>query len=181
MEYRTLGLTDLKVSLICLGTMTWGEQNTEAEGHEQMDYAVGKGINFFDTAELYAIPPKAETYGRTEEIVGTWFKKTKKRKDIILATKAVGPSPGFAWIRDGKARFDRANINAAIEDSLKRLGTDYIDLYQLHWPNRSTNTFGKLGFEEETVTGQESDDILQTLEVLGELVKSGFLRNIVLC
>jgi aryl-alcohol dehydrogenase-like predicted oxidoreductase len=177
MKYRTLGKTDIKVSLICLGTMTWGEQNTEAEGHAQMDYAVEQGINFFDTAELYAIPPRAETFGRTEEIVGTWLGKSKKRKDIILATKVVGPAPGMAWIRNGKAKFDRANITAALEGSLKRLGTDYVDLYQLHWPNRPVNSFGELGFNH-AVTGREEDDMLETLRVLGDLVKAGKVRTI---
>jgi aryl-alcohol dehydrogenase-like predicted oxidoreductase len=176
MQYRTLGLTDIRVSLICLGTMNWGEQNTEAEGHAQMDYAVDKGVNFFDTAELYAIPPKAETYGRTEEIVGSWFRTRKARDKIILATKVCGPSSN-AWIRGGKARLDRANMTAALEDSLKRLGTDHVDLYQLHWPNRPVNIFGKLDFSGE-VTGRESDDILATLEVLADFVKSGKVRAI---
>jgi aryl-alcohol dehydrogenase-like predicted oxidoreductase len=164
------------VSLICLGTMNWGEQNTEAEGHAQMDYAVDKGINFFDTAELYAIPPKAETYGRTEEIVGSWFRTRKTRDKIILATKVCGPTSN-AWIRDGKARLDRANMTAALEGSLRRLGTDHVDLYQLHWPNRPVNIFGKLDFGGE-VTGRESDDILATLEVLADFVKSGKVRAI---
>lgn len=176
MEYRNLGLTDIRVSLICLGTMTWGEQNTEAEGHAQMDYAVSQGINFFDTAELYPVPPRAETAGRTEEIIGAWFKKTGKRKDIVLATKIAGP--GTAWFRDGKTAFTRAELAAAAEGSLKRLGTDYIDLYQIHWPRRPVNNFRKLGYEEKEVTGRESGEILETLEGLDALVKSGKVRAI---
>lgn len=175
MEYRTLGDTNVKVSLIGLGTMTWGEQNTEAEGLEQMDYAVEKGINFFDTAELYSIPPRAETYGRTEEIVGAWFKKSGKRKDIVLATKIAGPSGGLTWIRGGKTQFTKDEIFAAADASLRRLGTDYIDLYQIHWPRRPVNSFGKLGFNEE-ITGRESDEILETLTALADLVKSGKVR-----
>ena len=134
MEYRKLGNTDIEVSVICLGTMTWGQQNTEEEGHEQMDYAVDQGINFFDTAELYAIPPKEETQGSTEEIIGSWFKKNKNRDKIILATKVAGRS-GMKWFRGGETRLDKKNIEAAVEGSLKRLNTDYIDLYQLHWPD----------------------------------------------
>ena len=143
MKYTKLGNTDLKVSKICLGTMTWGEQNTEAEGHEQMDYALDQGVNFWDTAEMYSIPGRAETYGSTEKVIGTWFKKSGKRDQVILATKIVGPSPGITWVRDGKIDFSRASITAAIETSLQRLQTDYVDLYQLHWPERRTNFFGK--------------------------------------
>jgi aryl-alcohol dehydrogenase-like predicted oxidoreductase len=177
MEYRKLGLTDIKVSLICLGTMTWGEQNTEEQGHAQMDYAVEQGINFFDTAEMYAVPPSARTFGRTEEIIGSWFKKSGRRKDIILATKVAGPAPAMPWIRDGKASLTPAQIARAAEGSLKRLGTDVIDLYQVHWPERPVNTFGKLGFEE-AVTGRESDQIAATLEGLQALVKAGKVRHI---
>ena len=178
MEHRQLGATDIKVSLICLGTMTWGQQNTAEEGYAQMDYAVSRGINFFDTAELYAIPPSAETYGRTEEIMGEWFKKSGKRKDIILATKVVGPAAHLPWIRSGTAIPDRANIMEAAEGSLIRLQTDYIDLYQIHWPQRPVNSFGKLGYEENSITGREADDILETLEALSELVTSGKVRAI---
>ena len=129
MEMRKLGTTDIDVSLICLGTMTFGEQNTAEEAFAQMDYAVTQGVNFFDTAELYAIPPKAETYGRTEEIIGDWFKKTGKRKDIILASKVVGPASHMKWIREGKARLEPDQIVAACDASLKRLQTDYIDCW----------------------------------------------------
>lgn len=178
MQYKKLGDTDIDVSLICLGTMTFGEQNTAEEGYAQMDYAVDQGVNFFDTAELYAIPPKAETYGRTEEIVGEWFQKSGKRKDIVLATKVVGAAGHLPWIRDGKARLEKAQINEAVDGSLKRLQTDYIDLYQIHWPQRPVNSFGKLGFDQNTVTGREADVILETLQTMGDLVKAGKIRHV---
>lgn len=178
MKYKKLGNTDIDVSLICLGTMTFGEQNTAEEGYAQMDYAVDQGVNFFDTAELYAIPPKAETYGRTEEIVGEWFQKSGKRKDIVLATKVVGAAGHLPWIRDGKARLEKAQINEAVDGSLKRLQTDYIDLYQIHWPQRPVNSFGKLGFDQNTVTGREADVILETLQTMGDLVKAGKIRHV---
>lgn len=177
MEMRPLGTTGVDVSLICLGTMTWGRQNTEAEGHEQMDMAVDHGVNFFDTAEMYAVPPTEDTYGKTEEIIGTWFASRKNRDKIILASKIVGParSPGgFSWVRGGKTRLVREHIAQAVDASLKRLQTDYIDLYQLHWPNRSVNIFGKLGWapdpEEDFVEPRE------TLEALDEQVKAGKIR-----
>lgn len=178
MKYRTLGTTGIDVSLICLGTMTWGQQNSEAEGHAQMDYAAEQGVNFFDTAELYSIPPKAETQGATESIIGTWFQKTGKRKDIVLATKVVGPAPTMPWFRDGKAQLDAANINAACDASLKRLQTDYIDLYQLHWPQRNVNSFGKLDYDAAAFAGREADQILETLQALQGLVKTGKVRHI---
>ena len=175
MEYRKLGETDLEVSLICLGTMTWGQQNSEAEGHEQMDYALERGINFFDTAEMYSIPPRAETQGSTERIIGSWFKKSSNREKIILASKVAGRGR-MNWIRGAETKLDRENIEKAVEDSLKRLQTDYIDLYQLHWPDRPINLFGGgLGYkhiEAETVT------IAETLEVLYDLVKSGKIRYV---
>lgn len=176
MQYRPLGTTGMNVSSICLGTMTYGEQNTEAEAHGQMDYALAEGVNFFDTAELYAIPPKPETYGRTEEIIGSWFKKSGRRQDVILATKIAGP--GIAHIRGGDARLDAANIKAAVDGSLKRLQTDYIDLYQIHWPLRPVNSFGKLGFDQAKVTGRESDAILETLEALQKEIAAGRVRHI---
>lgn len=178
MKYKKLGGTDMDVSLICLGTMTFGEQNTAEEGYAQMDYAVDQGVNFFDTAELYAIPPKAETYGRTEEIVGAWFQKSGKRKDIVLATKVVGAAGHLPWIRGGKARLEKAQINEAVDGSLKRLQTDYIDLYQIHWPQRPVNSFGKLGFDQNAVTGREADVILETLQTMGDLVKAGKIRHV---
>ena len=137
MKFKKLGNTDLDVSLICLGTMTWGVQNNQEEAFEQMDYALDQGINFFDTAEMYAIPPSEQTFGTTETIIGNWFKKRNNREKIILATKITGPGP--SWIREGGLQYTNKNITAAIEGSLRRMKTDYIDLYQLHWPERNTN------------------------------------------
>ena len=174
MNYRKLGTTDIKVSTICLGTMTWGEQNTQEEGFEQMDYALNQGVNFWDTAELYAVPPKAETFGHTEIIIGNWFKKTKKRKEVILATKVAGPSREY--LRDGGYNYGIEKMTEAINDSLKRLQTDYIDLYQLHWPERNTNMFGKLGYEHK-----DKDDWNKFEDVLGNLqkfVKDGKIREV---
>ena len=174
MNYRKLGNTDLKVSTICLGTMTWGEQNTQNEGFEQMDYALEQGINFFDTAELYAIPPRKETYGKTEEIIGNWFKKKKNRSKVILATKVSGP--GLNWIRGGENQYNKKNLNEAVNQSLKRLQTDYIDLYQLHWPERKSNYFGKLGYEhKDDNEWNEFEDILISLN---EIIKSGKINYI---
>lgn len=179
MLYRKLGNTDIDVSLICLGSMTWGQQNTEAEAHEQLSYALSCGINFIDTAELYAIPPRAETYGLTEQYIGSWLKKRGKRDDIIIASKVAGRSDGpdaFAkHIRKGP-RLNKEHIHEAIDASLSRLQTDYIDLYQVHWPERKTNFFGQLGFEHF-----ENDDdisIHETLEALSEIVKQGKVRYI---
>ena len=175
MEYRKLGNTDLDVSLICLGTMTWGQQNTEAEGHEQMDYALDRGINFYDTAEMYSIPPMAETQGSTEKIIGTWFKKSGNREKVILASKVAGRGR-MDWIRGDETKLDRENIEKAVEESLKRLQTDYIDVYQLHWPDRPINLFGGgLGYkhiEAETI------EISETLDVLNDLVKEGKIRYV---
>ena len=139
MKFKKLSKTDIDVSLICLGTMTWGEQNSQEEAFEQMNYSVESGINFFDTAELYAVPPKAETYSKTETMIGNWFQEKKNRDQIILATKISGP--GLTWIRGGGMQYSQESISKAIEGSLKRLQTDYIDLYQLHWPERTTNYF----------------------------------------
>ena len=175
MKYKKLGNTDLDVSLICLGTMTWGQQNTEEEGHEQMDYAVDRGVNFFDTAELYSIPPKAETQGSTETIIGTWFKKNKNRDKIILATKVAGRS-GMDWFRGGETRLDKKNIEAAIEGSLKRLQTDYVDLYQLHWPERNTPMFGQYLYNPEFE--KEYTAFRETLEALNDLIQEGKIRYI---
>ncbi|MFD0863354.1 NADP(H)-dependent aldo-keto reductase [Sungkyunkwania multivorans] len=175
MKYTTLPHTDIKVSKICLGTMTWGEQNTEAEGHEQMDYAVDQGINFFDTAELYSVPARPETSGSTETIIGNWFKKTGKRDQIVLATKIAGPGPYTAHIRtDGYAKHE---IEDAIDKSLKRLQTDYIDLYQLHWPERNTNYFGKRDYQHDK-SEQWEDNFNEVLRTLDEAVKSGKIRHV---
>ena len=147
MIFKKLGNTDLKVSQICLGTMTWGEQNDQQEAFEQMDYAQENGVNFFDTAELYSIPPNEKTYGKTEEIIGNWFKEKKNRNKVILATKISGP--GLSWIREGDLQYTEERIEKAINNSLRRLKTDYIDLYQLHWPERNTNYFGDLNYEHD--------------------------------
>ena len=162
MNYRKLGNTDLKVSTICLGTMTWGEQNTQEEGFEQMDYALDQGVNFWDTAELYAVPPKAETFGHTETIIGNWFEKNKKRDKVILATKVAGPSRKY--LRNGENSFVGKNLDEAINNSLKRLKTDYIDLYQLHWPERNVNNFGKLGYTHKENNWNQFEDVLDNLK-----------------
>ena len=174
MNYRKLGTTELEVSTICLGTMTWGEQNTQEEGFEQMDYALDHGVNFWDTAELYAVPPKAETFGHTETIMGNWFKKTKKRKEVILATKVAGPSREY--LRDGGYNYGIEKMTEAINDSLKRLQTDYIDLYQLHWPERNTNMFGKLGYEhKDKGDWNKFEDVLGNLQ---KFVEDGKIREV---
>ncbi len=175
MEYRPLGRSGIKVSAICLGTMTYGVQNSQEEGFEQMDYALDRGINFFDTAEMYPIAQSAETYGRTEEIIGNWMAARGNRDKLIIATKVVGPG-GFPYIRGGKTRFNREHIHAAIETSLKRLQTDYVDLYQLHWPDRSTNTFGKLAYKHDPDAGMT--DFEETLDALNDLVTAGKVRTI---
>jgi aryl-alcohol dehydrogenase-like predicted oxidoreductase len=176
MEYRQLGNTDIKVSGLCLGTMTWGEQNTLEQAHQQLDYALDHGINFIDTAEMYPVPPMQETYTATETIIGKWERLQKQRDKIILATKVAGPAEWMPYIRHGKNRLDKTNIKQACEDSLKRLNIEYIDLYQLHWPNRNTNFFGKRGY-----THDNSEDFIsaeETLEALSELVKEGKIRHI---
>ncbi len=176
MQYRTLGNSDIKVSLICLGSMTWGEQNSETEGHAQLDYALDHGINFVDTAELYAIPARAETQGSTEEIIGSWLKSRGNRDKVILASKVAGPGKGWVdHIRKGESRHDRTNISAALDASLQRLQTDYLDLYQLHWPERSTNCFGRLGY---THRDDYFTPIAETLSVLGEFIQTGKIRHI---
>lgn len=175
MEKRPLGRTGINVSQICLGTMTFGEQNSEADGFDQMDMALDMGVNFFDTAEMYSIPPRAETQGSTERIIGNWFKARGNRDKVILATKVAGPS--FPYIRDGNLKHNRHHIEQAIDDSLKRLQTDYVDLYQLHWPERRANFFGKLGYVHNP---DEADwtPIEETLAVLDDLVKAGKVRAI---
>lgn len=175
MLYTKLPHTDIEVSKICLGTMTWGRQNTEDEGHQQMDYAVEQGINFFDTAELYPIPPKEEFAHLTETYIGNWFKKTGKREDIILATKIAGKADFTRFIRT--TGFSRESIMEAVEGSLKRLQTDYIDLYQLHWPERSTNYFGKRGFHPD-ISDHWQDNFHQVLETLRDLIEEGKIRHV---
>ena len=175
MKFKKLGNTDLDVSLICLGTMTWGTQNTQKDAFEQMNYSVEKGINFFDTAEIYSVPPTEKSYGKTEEIIGNWFGENKNRKKIVLASKIAGP--GCSWIRGGKNCFTEKNIEKAIDGSLKRLKTDYIDLYQLHWPERSTNYFGKREYvtDEQENEWNEFELILESLE---KNIKKGKIRYI---
>lgn len=176
MEYNVLPDTDIKVSKICLGTMTWGRQNNEAEGHEQMDYALDQGINFFDTAELYPVPPRKEEQGETERIIGTWFKKTGNREKIILASKIAGPAGFTQHIRTDKG-YSKRTIDIAIEGSLKRLQTDYIDLYQLHWPERNTNYFGKRGHDYMAgEVWEENFDII--LDALNNHIKAGNIRHV---
>ena len=175
MNYKNLGNTDIKVSTICLGTMTWGEQNTELEAFEQMDFALDLGVNFWDTAELYAVPPRKETYGDTEEIIGNWFEKTKKRDKVVLATKVAGPARDY--LRSGENSFTGPNLESALNDSLKRLKTDYIDLYQLHWPDRHTNFLGQLGYQPKP-DDPESAPIAETLKHLSTLVQAGKIRHI---
>ena len=177
MEYRQLGRSDIKVSALCLGTMTWGTQNSEAEGHAQMDYAFERGVNFLDAAEMYPVPPGAETYGRTEEIIGSWMKARGNRDEVVVATKVAGPDSRLTYIRDGQPRLDRSNIEAALEASLKRLQTDYVDLYQLHWPERPANRFGTLGYA--TATAEEDGTPLEeTLAALDAVVRSGRVRHV---
>ena len=175
MKFKKLGNTDLDVSLICLGTMTWGTQNSEKDAFEQMDYSINQGVNFFDTAELYSVPPTAESYGKTEIMIGNWFEKRKNRKKIILASKVAGP--GCDWIRNGQNNFNEKNIGKAIDGSLKRLKTDYIDLYQLHWPERSTNCFGRREFQPRK-DEKEWNDFESILEALDKFIKSGKIRYI---
>ncbi|MFM1878680.1 MAG: hypothetical protein RLZZ241_1546 [Bacteroidota bacterium] len=175
MKYSLLPNTNLRVSTICLGTMTWGRQNTEAEGHEQMDYALDHGVNFFDTAELYPIPPQAEFHARTEQYIGNWFQKTGNRNKIVLATKIAGPAPHVKYIRT--TGFSPESIREAVHGSLKRLKTDYIDLYQLHWPERNTNYFGKRGYPYD-ITDAWQDNIKEILESLAALIREGKIRHV---
>ncbi len=175
MEYRLLGTSPLKVSAVCLGTMTYGQQNTEAEAHEQLDYAFSNGINFLDTAEMYPVPPRAETVTRTETIIGNWLSK-QKRSEIIVATKAAGPGRSLKWIRNGPSGFDRKNLSEALEGSLRRLKTDYVDLYQLHWPDRNVPMFGTYRFDPSLE--RPAVPVEEQLEALNGLVKEGKIRYI---
>ncbi len=175
MKYTTLPHTEIEVSKICLGTMTWGKQNTEAEGHEQMDFAIEKGINFFDTAELYPVPAHPDNYADTERVIGTWFKKTGKRDKVVLASKIAGKAEFVKHIRT--TGFNRVSIINAVEGSLERLQTDYIDLYQLHWPDRRTNFFGQRGYSHD-VSDHWQDNIHQVLETLRDLIREGKIRHV---
>ena len=173
MKFKKLGTTDINVSLICLGTMTWGTQNSEKDAFEQMDYSLDQGINFFDTAEIYSVPPTPESYGKTEKMIGNWFEKRKNREKIILASKVAGH--GCDWIRGGGNNFTEKKIGEAIDESLKRLKTDYIDLYQLHWPERNTNYFGTRDYkhDEKESDWNNFESILQALE---KYIKKGKIR-----
>jgi len=175
MHYRQLGHTDIRVSALCLGSMTWGEQNQADDAFAQIDRAKAYGVNFIDTAEMYPVPPRAQTYGRTEQIIGDYLQKHGTRSDWVLASKIAGPGNGIGYIRDGQLKHNRAHIAAAVDASLRRLQTDWIDLYQLHWPERPTNYFGQLGYQH-----QESDftPLEETLQALDEQVKAGKIRQI---
>ncbi len=171
MNFKKLGNTDVNVSTICLGSMTWGEQNTQEEAFEQMDYALDNDVNFWDTAELYAVPPKAETFGHTEIIIGNWLEKRKKRDKVVLATKVAGPARSY--LRDGENSFVGKNLETALNDSLKRLKTDYIDLYQLHWPERNVNNFGSLNYEHKEKDWNKFEDVLINLK---KFINQGKIR-----
>ena len=174
MNFKKLGNTDLKVSTICLGTMTWGEQNSQKEAFEQMNYSLDCGINFFDAAEIYPSPCRKETYGETERIIGNWFNEKKNRNKVILASKIAGP--GLSWIRNGGQNFTEQKIKKALEDSLKRLKTDYIDLYQLHWPERKTNFFGRLNYKHNKENSwNDFETVLTSLE---KFIKQGKIRYV---
>ena len=176
MKYTTLPNSDIKVSKICLGTMTWGQQNTEAEGHEQIEYALEQGVNFLDTAEMYSTPARPETQGSTEKIIGSWFKKSGKREEVILASKIVGPGESMQHIRP-TLDFSKASLTEALNNSLERLQTDYIDLYQLHWPERNTNFFGKLDYKMDASEEWE-DNFQEILQHLEWFIKEGKIRKI---
>ncbi|MCM8855586.1 MAG: NADP(H)-dependent aldo-keto reductase [Candidatus Thiodiazotropha sp.] len=176
MIYRPLGQTDIEVSALCLGTMTYGEQNSETEAHKQLDQALDAGINLIDTAEMYPVPPRAETQGLTERHIGTWLASRGRRDRVILATKVAGPGEWLNYIRDGNLHLDKSNIETALEQSLQRLQTDYIDIYQLHWPDRHTNYFGELGYRPDKE--EQTTPILETLQVLSDLIKAGKIRHI---
>lgn len=175
MEYVTLGQSDLKVSRVCLGTMTFGTQNSEADAHRQLDHALARGVNFIDTAEIYSVPPDAGSYGKSETCIGTWLKR-QSRARIVLATKVAGPGRGMGWVRNGELALNRKNIRAAIEGSLRRLQTDYVDLYQLHWPDRNTPLFGQYSFDP--ARERAFVPLEETLSALAEQVREGRIRYI---
>ncbi len=179
MQFKPLANTGILVPEICLGTMTFGEQNTQAEAFEQLDYALAQGINFWDTAEMYPVPPKPETQGATENIIGQWIAQRGGRDKLFLASKIAGPSQGGSHIRDGQTRFNANDISSALDGNLKRLQTDYIDLYQLHWPQRPTNFFGKLGYENsEAHNTQTVTSLQETLQALEAEIQKGRIRYI---
>ena len=175
MKFTTLPQTNIKVSKICLGTMTFGQQNTEAEGHAQMDFALENGINFFDTAEMYSVPARMETYGSTEKIIGTWFKKSGRRDEVVFATKIAGPNPNLTYMRE-KNDFSPKSIRFALDQSLQRLQTDYIDLYQMHWPERKVNSFGQRSFKVQDDSWEDNfNEILTTFQ---SLIQEGKIQHI---
>ena len=176
MEYRELGQTGMRVSAICLGTMTWGEQNSEAEAHAQLDRATERGVNFIDAAEMYPVPPRGETAGLTEQYLGTWLARQPRREDLVIATKIAGP--GLDTVNGGERAYTREQLREALEGSLRRLQTEYVDLYQLHWPERPANYFGRLDYPCPEAEADERDRIRHTLEALAELVDSGRVRAI---
>lgn len=176
MERKRLGRSDLNVSKVCLGTMTFGEQNTERDAHAQLDYALKRGINFIDTAEMYPVMGRAETQGSTERFIGSWLKGRGRRDDVVIASKIAGPNANMAWIRGASHDLDAANVRAAVETSLQRLQTDYIDLYQVHWPSRNVPIFGSNSFNPRRE--RNSVPIEETLGALDELVKAGKIRHI---
>lgn len=180
MKHHFLGHTDIKVPEICLGTMTFGQQNTQEQAFEQLDYALERGINFWDTAELYAVPPTPQSYGSTETILGNWFAQTGKRKQVTLASKIAGPSQVGGHIRNGQTRFNKKDISSALDNSLKRLQTDYLDLYQLHWPERPTNCFSHLGYTAQMIADTPADltPLAETLIALNDEIKAGRIRAI---
>jgi aryl-alcohol dehydrogenase-like predicted oxidoreductase len=174
MRKITLGNSDLQVTHICLGTMTFGQQNTEAQAHAQLDHALAQGINFIDTAEMYPVPTRGETSGRTESYVGSWLRR-QARERIVLATKAAGPRRPLHWIRDGALNFNAANLQRALDGSLKRLQTDYVDLYQLHWPDRNTPIFGQYQYDPEAEC--ETVPLRETMLALAGLIRAGKIRH----
>ena len=179
MEYTRLGRSELRVSRIGLGTMTFGEQNTEDEAHAQIEQALAQGVNFIDAAEMYPVPPRAETQGRSEQYLGSWLRKSGRRHELIIATKAAGPAEGqrtVQYLRGGRTRLDLASLTEALHESLRRLQTDYVDLYQLHWPERNANRFGQMGYVH--VDGEQAVPITETLAALSALVRSGKVRCI---
>lgn len=175
MRYLQLGASELKVSEICLGTMTWGQQNSEADAHGQLDYAVGRGVNFIDAAEMYPVPPKGETQGRTESYLGSWLRR-QQRDRLIVATKITGPGRGFEWVRGGSLAINARNIQAAVDDSLRRLQTDYVDLYQIHWPDRYVPAFGQHFYDP--AKERATVPIEEQLEALELVVKAGKVRHV---
>lgn len=175
MQYRRLGASELSVSEICLGTMTWGEQNSEREAHEQLDYAVSRGVNFIDAAEMYPVPPRGETQGRTESYLGTWL-RNQPRSKLVVATKITAPGRGFGWVRGGPSAIDRDSVREALEGSLRRLQTDYVDLYQIHWPDRYVPSFGTSFYDPSRE--RPTVPIQAQLEALGEQVRAGKIRYV---